>query len=98
MPIYDDPFPYWDEAEWTRFTDQVEAMTKLTTMVVAINSGLDSEVAASGGGLSERLREWIRKLVALVKRIAEEFGAISYSIGVSLTGVTASIEWAGPQG
>ena len=49
-------------------------------------------------GVGDKLREWIRRLVALIKKVATEWGAIHYSIGVSLEGLSLSVEWAGPKG
>ena len=88
------------QAEAAVFEDESEAMATLTSLAISINheleaAGSDAFVTADVG---DKLREWIRRLVALIKKIATEWGAIHYSIGVSLTGVSLSVEWAGPKG
>ena len=75
-------------------------MAALTSLGISINHELESagSDAFSTDDVGDRLREWIRRLVALIKKIATEWGAIHYSIGVSLTGLSMSVEWAGPKG
>jgi hypothetical protein len=38
---------------------------------------------------------YIRRAVEYIRKIANQFGAIHYSIGVSLEGLFASVEWSG---
>jgi hypothetical protein len=91
-----------DTLETKTFADEADAMAELTTAAIAINYEIEAAAAASTraeflGDLGDKIRKWIRKLVAIVKKIATEWGAISYSVGVSLTGVSVSVEWAGPK-
>jgi hypothetical protein len=48
-----------------------------------------------GGDTRERLRRWIEKLKEIVKSIAEQFAALSYSVSVSIPGgVSVGVSWA----
>jgi hypothetical protein len=47
-----------------------------------------------GGDTRERLRRWIEKLRGIVKSIAEQFAALSYSVSVSIPGgVSVGVSW-----
>ena len=70
-------------ATGSRSTDEIES------------AGSDAFVT---DGVGDKLRERIRRLVALIKKVATEWGAIHYSIGVSLEGLSLSVEWAAPKG
>jgi len=86
-------------AEAATFKDEGEAMAALTSLGISINHELESagSDAFITTDVGDKLREWIRRLVALIKKIATEWGAIQYSIGVSLTGLSLSVEWSGPK-
>jgi hypothetical protein len=91
-----------DSLETKSFEDEADALAQLTTAALAINHQIEAATADGVrteflGDPGDKIRKWIRKLVAIVKRVATEWGAISYSIGVSLTGVSVSVEWAGPK-
>jgi hypothetical protein len=88
------------QAEAATFDDVGEAMATLTSLGISINHEIESagSDAFVTDGVGDKLREWIRRLVALIKKVATEWGAIHYSIGVSLEGLSLSVEWAGPKG
>ena len=75
-------------------------MATLTSLGISINHEIESagSDAFTTAGIGDRLRDWIRRSVALIKKVATEWGAIHYSVGVSLTGLSLSVEWAGPKG
>lgn len=82
--------------------DPADAMAGVASLAIAINREIDGaqpQLATEGffGDIGEKIKKWIRRLVAIVKEIATKWGALSYSIGVSLTGVSVSVEWAGPK-
>jgi hypothetical protein len=84
------------------YADVDDAMAALVTATVSVNRAIEEDTAQFApegfvGDLGDKLREIIRRLAAFVKKIATQWGAISYSIGVSLTGVSVSVEWAGPK-
>jgi hypothetical protein len=85
------------------FENEADAVASLVEVTIALNVDISDEIRGSGdslvamGGISDKLKEIIKRLVALLKKIASEYGAFSYSIGVSLTGVELSVEWAGPK-
>ena len=84
------------QLEARAFTSVDEAAATMVELLVRTNREIEIEVREPGttGPGWERLREIIRKAVELIRKIAQEFGAVSYSIGVSMTGgLEASVEW-----
>jgi hypothetical protein len=84
-----------------RFHDEADAAAALAELTIEVNWEIDRTLQSGGeprGPGWERIREIIRKVYEFLKRVANEYGAISYSIGVSLTGLSVSVEWRGPKG
>ena len=91
------------DLESSSFESEADAMAALTQAAIAVNQDIQqgsAEFAAEGfvGGLGDKLKKILERLFKFVKKIATEWGALSYSVGVSLTGVSISVEWAGPKG
>ena len=91
-----------DGMDTSSFESEEDAAAALAEAALSVNQAIassSSDLSAQGfiGGIGDKLRKIIKKLVAFVKKVATEWGAISYSVGVSLTGVSVSVEWAGPK-
>ena len=77
------------QLEARAFTSVDEAAATMVELLVRTNREIEIEVREPGttGPGWERLREIIRKALELIRKIAQEFrGAVSYLIGVSMTG------------
>ena len=83
-----------------RFADDVEAAAAMVQMAIETNLAIDRTLERGNGTTRgpewERLLELIKKVLKFLKDIAQKYGAVSYSIGVSLTGLDMSVEWSGP--
>jgi HEPN domain-containing protein len=88
------------ELESRRFADDVEAAAAMVQMAIETNLEIDRTLERGNGTTRgpewERLLELIKKVLKFLKDIAKKYGAVSYSIGVSLTGLDMSVEWSGP--
>lgn len=83
-----------------------EALAAATEVSAIINSSIAAEqqrvgdvgtLSALGGDLGDKLRKWLDKLEQLVKKIAAQFGALSYSLTVGWPlGVSVTITWSPP--
>lgn len=77
------------------FADEAEALAAIAHVATAINEewALQKQQAVVWTAEDrERLREWLGRLVAIVKRVVTQFGALSYSITVGFPlGVSVSI-------
>lgn len=94
---------FLDELQQSDFKDVGDAMGGLTAAIAAVNTEITSmDVGTEGflalGGKGDRIRNWLKRLWALVKKIATQFGAISYSVSIGFpAGVSVDFEWAGPK-
>jgi hypothetical protein len=92
-------FEAWlGELERRSYTSVDDAATDMVELLIKTNLEIELTLRQAGAAESpwDKLREYIRRAVEFIKKIAMDFGAISYSIGVSLTGLDASVEWSGP--
>lgn len=84
-----------------QFGDEGDAFAAITEAVSIINGEIAAQQAratmAGAEGLApigDVIRHWIEKLVAMVRAIAEQFAAMTYTIGVNWPlGVSVSISW-----
>jgi hypothetical protein len=81
-----------------------DALAAVTETAAIINAEIDAErqrvalvegFAGFGeGDFGERIRKWLNKLEEMLKKIAEQFEALSYTITVSWPmGVSISVTW-----
>ena len=93
----DEGFDTWLADLETRSYGSVdEAATDMVELLVRANRRIELELSGSDAAEPrwEWLREIIRKAVEFIRRIAKEFGAAGYSIGVSMpAGLNASVDW-----
>ena len=78
------------------FADEAEALAAIAHVATAINEEWASQeheaVVWTTEDRERRLREWLERLVAIVKRVVTQFAAISYAITVGFPlGVSVSI-------
>jgi hypothetical protein len=80
-----------DELEGREFENEDDAFASIAVVAAAINETWESLAAIER---QRRLREWLRRLHAVTRRAAEQFGALSFSITVSFPlGVSVSVTW-----
>ena len=71
-----------------------EAATDMAELLVRANQQIELEIHGESEPRWDSLREIIRRALAFVRRVATEFGAAGYSIGVSIPpGLDASVNW-----
>jgi hypothetical protein len=87
------------------YDDQGQALAAMTEVVSIVNMELQAESARApqpgaeeffGGAAGDRIRQWIEKLARMLKKIAEQFEAMSYTITVGVAwppGVSVSVTW-----
>jgi hypothetical protein len=83
------------------YADEGDALAAITEAISIINGEITAQQAratlpdAEGlAGIGDVIRKWIEKLARMVKAIADQFAAMSYTIGVSWpAGVSVSITW-----
>ncbi len=83
------------------FADEAEALAAIAHVAIAINEEWASQeqeaVTWTMEDREKRLREWLEKLVEIVKRVVKQFAALSYAITVSFPlGVSATITFPPP--
>jgi hypothetical protein len=86
------------EAEYATPGEALAAATETAALISdAITAEHDRAETFTGFGpdLSDRLKRWIDKLEKRIKRIAHQFGALSYTLTVGWPwGVQVSVTWA----
>lgn len=93
------------QAERSNYSHAGEALADLQLIVASLNQELDAIVSRRGSvewqvqsDIAGRLREFLKRLIDLVMKIAREFGAISYSVECGFPkGFSASFAWKGPR-
>ena len=90
-------FEAWlGELETRTYSSSEEATVDMAELVLRTNVEIEELRRAGTAELPwDKIREWIKRAVEFIKEIAKKLGALHYSIGVSLTGLSASIEWSG---
>lgn len=84
------------ELDTGTYASSEEATTAVAEIVLQTNVAIQEELRRGTTELPwDKIREWIKQAVERIKEIAKKLGALHYSIGVSLTGLSASIEWSG---
>ena len=92
-----------DSVTGRSYESEGDALAAIAEATAIINREIEAEYARAGapgaegfarGDFGERLRKWIEKLSQLVKQVAKQFAALSYSITVSVPlGVSVTIGW-----
>jgi hypothetical protein len=93
-----------DELAQRSYSDTGEAFAALTETTAIINRAMKSEaerpiagagvVGFGGGDIGDRIRNWINKLEEMLRVIAKQFRAMSYSVAVNWPlGVSVSVTW-----
>jgi hypothetical protein len=90
-----------DELAGRPYQDEGDALAAITEAISIVNGELAAQQAratmAGAEGLApigDVIRRWIEKLARMVKAIAEQFEAMTYTIGVNWPlGVSVSISW-----
>ena len=71
-----------------------EATTDMAAVLVRANHEIDLELHREAEPRWDRLREIIRRALEFIRKVAQDFGAASYSIGVTIPpGLNASVTW-----
>jgi hypothetical protein len=82
------------ELETRSYGSVDEASTDMAELLVWANRQIEIELHGTSVPDWDSLREIIRRALAFVRKVATEFGAAGYSIGVSIPpGLEASVEW-----
>lgn len=91
-------FEAWlGELEARTYSSSEDATVDMAELVLRTNIEIEQELRRAGTAELpwDKIREWIKRAVEFIREIAKKLGALHYSIGVSLTGLSASIEWSG---
>jgi hypothetical protein len=84
-----------EHRDWRSPSEALAAIAEVTASVNAQLASASQTYGVTGGDVvPDRLEHWIERLSAVAADVARVFGALSYSVGVSIPGgVSVSISW-----